>query len=261
MYFVERYNIYNNNNIWKRIVGARVRQRIIDVGGRRKYTHCWRRVLLRNSVVRASFMRGCARRFRRRGVLHGRVPIIDPRACFRRRPPLFFRAFSHARRLSLTAGQRGRPRPAYTPWCCRQLPWWWWVATACACGWCLFWRGRCRWRARYRLINVGGTAVTPDTRPLVPLDGSPFISFFSISAAGRTHAHLRVRIHAHILSSVLYAYAVRFCTHTTHIHVNARIPLWVCVRRSLSHFSFWRYAPPPLAFIIHTTTAIVLYVV
>jgi hypothetical protein len=28
-------------------------------------------------------------------------------------PPLFFRAFSHARRLSLTAGRKGRPRLAY----------------------------------------------------------------------------------------------------------------------------------------------------
>lgn len=61
-------------------------------------------------------------------VLHGRrVPIIDfPRSRaaesvpwrrkrIGRRPPLFFRAFLHARRLSLTAGWKGRPRPHTRP--------------------------------------------------------------------------------------------------------------------------------------------------
>lgn len=51
-------------------------------------------------------------------------------------------------------------------------------------------------------INVGGTAVTPDTRPLVPLDGSPvnfFYSFFlfifsfsyppPVARTRNTHAH------------------------------------------------------------------------
>lgn len=57
-------------------------------------------------------------------------------------------------------------------------------------------------RAR-RSITVGGTVVTPDTRPLVPLDGSPvyiiffpiFFFFHFVSAAGHTHAHLICGIH------------------------------------------------------------------
>jgi len=86
--------------------------------------------------------------------------------------------------------------------------------------------------------------------------GPPFISFFIFFSypplGARTHntrirpAECVVRVRRR---TVLYTY----------VHVSARIPLRVCVRRSLSHFSFWRYAPPPppppMAFIIHTTIA------
>lgn len=79
-----------------------------------------------------------------------------------------------------------------------------------------------------------------------------FIYFFRI----RRRAHARATCtHVYDRPSGVVVRRTRTVLYT-YVHVSARIPLRVCVRRSLSHFSFWRYAPPPLAFIIHTTSAI-----
>lgn len=146
------------------------------------------------------------------------------------------------------------------------------VNTVLACAWPVFilmLTGCAAGRiTRYRLINVGGTAVTPDTRPLVPLDGSPFILFifiFFISADGFTHAlhallHARTyiytlsRTHAHTHAYGRPSLRVRFCTHTF-TWARAFHCECVCVSRRFLISLSGLYG---LSLIIHTTTAIVL---
>lgn len=128
----------------------------------------------------ASFSRSAARAVVFFTVV-ARTPIIDPRAVvvivgeccvgesWACRP--YFSGRFRTRRLSLTAGVSRRaagPTPFTGPACV-----YFDGDEACAL-------------ARHRLDahDVGGTAVTPDTRPLVPLDGSPVCFFFSYPPPG-----------------------------------------------------------------------------
>lgn len=83
-------------------------------------------------------------------------------------------------------------------------------------------------RARYRLINVGGTAVTPDTRPLVPLDGSPWLFRFFFYICHRSHARAFSRTHSRTRFVECVVRRIRRTVLYTYVHVNARIPLRVC---------------------------------
>lgn len=97
--------------------------------------------------------------------------------------PYFSGRFPHARRLSLTARsslppskravppRRGIRATACTSVRCRQLVF---ILTGT-------YSQPVRGARSLAIapINVGGTAVTPDTRPLVPLDGSPVNFFYS----------------------------------------------------------------------------------